>query len=179
MRVEARLGAQGLDRGGGVAGRAEPLEPGVEQPPTPLGYDGRDTATSLSMGVGNLVVNVGWKLAVAAIYAGAYQLTTLRIPAEASWAWAALLRPRPRLMLCQPRGCVCSGPATSSTTRAGTTTLDGARQTWVPMTAFPFWLPLALAGFKPWMIVLEQSISLTYQFFIHTSRRNSRSRPGC
>jgi sterol desaturase/sphingolipid hydroxylase (fatty acid hydroxylase superfamily) len=44
------------------------------------------------------------------------------------------------------------------------------RQTWVPMTYLPFWLPLAVAGFKPWMIMLEQAISLFFQFFLHTER---------
>jgi hypothetical protein len=51
------------------------------------------------------------------------------------------------------------------------------RQTWVPMTYFPFWLPLALIGIKPWMIVLQQSISLVYQFGIHTERVGRLWRP--
>jgi len=51
------------------------------------------------------------------------------------------------------------------------------RQTWVPMAALPFWLPLALLGFKPWMIILQQAISLTYQFFIHTERVGKLPRP--
>ena len=33
------------------------------------------------------------------------------------------------------------------------------RQTWTPMTSLPFWLPLALLGFAPWMILLAQSWS--------------------
>ena len=44
------------------------------------------------------------------------------------------------------------------------------RQSWTPFTALPFWLPLALLGFAPWMILLQQSISLLYQFFLHTER---------
>lgn len=44
------------------------------------------------------------------------------------------------------------------------------RQTWTPMTALPFWLPLAFAGFEPWMILLAQSWSLLYQFWLHTER---------
>ncbi len=38
------------------------------------------------------------------------------------------------------------------------------------MTALPFWAPLALLGFAPWMILLQLSISLIYQFWIHTER---------
>ncbi len=44
------------------------------------------------------------------------------------------------------------------------------RQTWVPMTYLPFWLPLPLLGFEPWMVLLAQSWSLIYQFFLHTER---------
>jgi sterol desaturase/sphingolipid hydroxylase (fatty acid hydroxylase superfamily) len=44
------------------------------------------------------------------------------------------------------------------------------RQTWVPMTYFPFWLWLPLVGFEPWMVLLAQSWSLIYQFWIHTER---------
>jgi sterol desaturase/sphingolipid hydroxylase (fatty acid hydroxylase superfamily) len=45
------------------------------------------------------------------------------------------------------------------------------------MTYFPFWLPLALIGIPPWMIVLEQSVSLVYQFGIHTERVGRLWRP--
>ena len=38
------------------------------------------------------------------------------------------------------------------------------------MTALPFWAPLALLGFAPWMILMQLAISLTYQFWIHTER---------
>src|SRR5206468_3352081 len=44
------------------------------------------------------------------------------------------------------------------------------RQTWVPMTYLPFWLPLLLVGFPPWMVLLAQSWSLIYQFGLHTER---------
>ena len=44
------------------------------------------------------------------------------------------------------------------------------RQTWVPMTYFPFWMPIALLGFPPWMILTMQAVSLIYQFWIHTER---------
>ena len=44
------------------------------------------------------------------------------------------------------------------------------RQSWVPMTYLPFWLPLLLVGFAPWMVLLAQSWSLIYQFGLHTER---------
>ena len=51
------------------------------------------------------------------------------------------------------------------------------RQPWTPFTSLPFWLPLAFLGFAPWMILLQQSISLIYQFFIHTERIRKLPRP--
>ena len=51
------------------------------------------------------------------------------------------------------------------------------RQTWVPMTYLPFWLPLLLLGFPPWMVLLAQSWSLIYQFGLHTERIGKLPRP--
>jgi sterol desaturase/sphingolipid hydroxylase (fatty acid hydroxylase superfamily) len=38
------------------------------------------------------------------------------------------------------------------------------------MTGLPFWAPLALLGFAPWMIVVQKSINLLYQYWIHTEK---------
>ena len=51
-----------------------------------IGYDLRDSRTSITMGLGNVVINVGWKGVVVIIYAALYELTPLRIPADAWWA---------------------------------------------------------------------------------------------
>jgi sterol desaturase/sphingolipid hydroxylase (fatty acid hydroxylase superfamily) len=145
------------------------------------GYDKRDTATSLSMGLGNLGVNVGWKLVVAAIYAGVYELTPLRVPSDAWWAWVLLFFADDlayywfHRVSHEVRVFWASHVVHHSSRHYNLST--ALRQTWVPMTAFPFWLPLAAVGIKPWMIVLEQSISLTYQFFIHTERVRTLPRP--
>src|SRR5581483_3581330 len=43
------------------------------------------------------------------------------------------------------------------------------RQPWTEaVTGYWFWLPLPLLGFHPAAVVLQMSISLIYQFFIHT-----------
>jgi sterol desaturase/sphingolipid hydroxylase (fatty acid hydroxylase superfamily) len=142
--------------------------------PALAGYDARDTATSLSMGAGNLVINVAWKLVVAAIYAGAYELTPLRIPSGAWWAWVLLFFADDlayywfHRVSHEVRLFWASHVVHHSSRHYNLST--ALRQTWVPMTALPFWLPLALIGLPPWMILLQQSISLTYQFFIHTER---------
>ncbi|MGV7750612.1 sterol desaturase family protein, partial [Mycobacterium kansasii] len=46
-----------------------------------LGYDLRDARTSLTMGIGNVVINLGWKLVVLAALAGAYLLAPVHLPA--------------------------------------------------------------------------------------------------
>jgi sterol desaturase/sphingolipid hydroxylase (fatty acid hydroxylase superfamily) len=43
------------------------------------------------------------------------------------------------------------------------------RQTWTgSFTSFVFWIPLVLIGFHPVMIIMQKSISLIYQYWIHT-----------
>jgi sterol desaturase/sphingolipid hydroxylase (fatty acid hydroxylase superfamily) len=55
-----------------------------------VGYDLKDTGTSLSMGIGNVVINVGWKLVVVTIYAALYELTPLRLDPHNPLTWIAL-----------------------------------------------------------------------------------------
>ncbi len=43
-----------------------------------------------------------------------------------------------------------------------------ARQTWLPFTAFVFWIPLVLIGFDPTLVLLFQLASLFYQSLVHT-----------
>jgi sterol desaturase/sphingolipid hydroxylase (fatty acid hydroxylase superfamily) len=51
------------------------------------------------------------------------------------------------------------------------------RQTWTPFGSLVFWAPLALVGVPPWAIFLVQSVSLLYQFFLHTERVGRLPRP--
>ena len=146
-----------------------------------LGYERRDTATSLTMGLGNVFINIGWKVAVVGIYAALYELTPLRIPADAWWAWVLLFFADDLAYYWfhrvghEVRVFWASHVVHHSSQHYNLST--ALRQTWVPMAALPFWLPLALLGFKPWMIILQQAISLTYQFFIHTERVGKLWRP--
>jgi|SRR5579884_2809864 len=146
-----------------------------------LGYDARDTATSLAMGSGNVLINLVWKLVVVAGYAAVYEVTPLRIPPHAWWAWVLLFFADDlayywfHRVSHEVRVFWASHVVHHSSRHYNLST--ALRQTWVPMTAFPFWLPLAAIGFKPWMILLQQAVSLTYQFFIHTERVRRLPRP--
>ena len=55
-----------------------------------VGYESRDTRTSLTMGGGNVAINAVWKFVVLIAYAGLYELTPLRMPADAWWTYVLL-----------------------------------------------------------------------------------------
>jgi sterol desaturase/sphingolipid hydroxylase (fatty acid hydroxylase superfamily) len=139
-----------------------------------VGYEQRDTTTSLSMGLGNVVINLVWKLAVLAVYAGIHELTPLRLPADSPLTWVALFFADDLAYYwfhrChhEVRFFWASHVVHHSSVHYNLST--ALRQTWTPMTALPFWVPLAVAGFEPWMILLAQSWSLIYQFWLHTER---------
>jgi sterol desaturase/sphingolipid hydroxylase (fatty acid hydroxylase superfamily) len=139
-----------------------------------VGYEPRDTRTSLTMGLGNVAVNAVWKFAVVALYAALYELTPLRIPAGAWWAWVLLFFADDlayywfHRVSHESRLFWASHVVHHSSQHYNLST--ALRQTWVPMTYVPFWLPLPLLGFEPWMILLAQSWSLIYQFGLHTEK---------
>lgn len=145
------------------------------------GYERRDTATSLSMGLGNVFINIGWKVVVLAVYAGLHELTPLSIPADAWWAWVLLFFADDLAYYAyhrvshEVRVFWASHVVHHSSQHYNLST--ALRQTWTPMTALPFWVPLALAGFEPWMILTQQAVSLIYQFWIHTERIGRLPRP--
>lgn len=139
-----------------------------------VGYAIRDTRTSLTMGLGNVAINVGWKIVVLATYAGLYELTPLRLSPHDWWTWVILFFADDfsyywfHRVSHESRFFWASHVVHHSSEHYNLST--ALRQTWVPMTYFPFWLWLPLLGFAPWMILLAQSWSLIYQFWIHTER---------
>ena len=146
-----------------------------------VGYELRDTRTSLAMGIGNVTVNVLWKLVVVAIYAALYELTPLRLDPHDPWVWVLLFFADDfsyywfHRISHESRGFWASHVVHHSSQHYNLST--ALRQTWVPMTYLPFWLPLLLLGFAPWMVLLAQSWSLIYQFFLHTERVGRLPRP--
>jgi sterol desaturase/sphingolipid hydroxylase (fatty acid hydroxylase superfamily) len=139
-----------------------------------VGYELRDTRTSLTMGLGNVAINTVWKLAVVVIYAGLYELTPLRMPADRWWTYVILFFADDlsyywfHRIHHEVRVFWASHVVHHSSEHYNLST--ALRQTWTPMTSLPFWAGLALLGFQPWMILTQQSISLIYQFWIHTER---------
>ena len=146
-----------------------------------LGYEVRDSLTSVSMGVGNVIINVGWKVVVLVVYSWAYLLAPVHLSASNPWTWVALFVADDFVYYWYHRYhhtirlFWASHVVHHSSQRYNFST--ALRQPWTPFTSLPFWLPLAFLGFAPWMILLQQSISLFYQFFIHTERIEKLPRP--
>ena len=126
------------------------------------------------MGIGNVTVNVVWKLAVVAVYAALYELTPLRLDPADWWFWVLLFFADDlayywfHRVSHESRVFWASHVVHHSSQHYNLST--ALRQTWVPMTYLPFWLPLLLLGFPPWIVLLAQSWSLIYQFGLHTER---------
>ncbi|MEG3635638.1 sterol desaturase family protein [Micromonospora palythoicola] len=145
------------------------------------GYEARDTATSLTMGAGSQVIGVPWKLLTIGLYAAAYTISPVRLSPGDWWVWVLLFfaddfayywfhRAHHEVRLLWAGHVVHHSSVFFNFSTA-------LRQSWTPMTSLPFWLGLALLGIPPWMIFLQQSISLLYQFFLHTERINLLPRP--
>ena len=145
------------------------------------GFEVRDTATSLSMGIGSLVVGLPWKAVVVVAYAGLYSVSPWQLPVDAWWTWVLLFFADDvayywfHRLHHEMRVLWASHVVHHSSQYYNLST--ALRQSWTPMTSLPFWLPLALVGFPPWMILLQQAISLIYQFFLHTERVGRLWRP--
>ncbi|RJS46072.1 sterol desaturase family protein [Nocardioides cavernaquae] len=139
-----------------------------------LGYSAKDSRTSIAMGLGNVIVNLGWKLVVVAAYAGAFLLAPWHLPADNPLTWIVLFfaddfiyywyhRTHHTVRVLWASHVVHHSSEFYNLSTA-------LRQPWTPFSSLPYWIPLALLGFSPWMILLAQSWNLLYQFFIHTER---------
>src|SRR3954451_14837227 len=146
-----------------------------------VGYEFKDSRTSMLMGTGNVLINGVWKLAVLAAYAGLYELAPWHLSADSPFVWVALFFADDlsyywfHRVSHESRLFWASHVVHHSSRFYNLST--ALRQTWVPMTYAPFWLWMRLVGFAPWMVLLAQAWSLIYQFWIHTERIGRLPRP--
>jgi sterol desaturase/sphingolipid hydroxylase (fatty acid hydroxylase superfamily) len=145
-----------------------------------LGYEKKDAATSITMGLGSLLFDAMWKIPIVAIYTALYELTPLRVPVL--W-WTVLL-----MVLAQDffyywshRGhhvirilWACHVVHHSSKRFNFSTAL---RQPWTSLTTWVFYVPMVLAGVHPAALAFCSSANLVYQFWIHTERIDKLPRP--
>ncbi|MEU9581344.1 sterol desaturase family protein [Streptomyces chilikensis] len=137
------------------------------------GYEAKDAATSIGMGLGSLLWDFLWKIPIVAVYTVVHELTPLRIPVL-WWTVLLMLLAQDFLYYWSHRGhhvirllWACHVVHHSSRRFNLTTAL---RQPWTSLTAWPFYLPLIALGVHPAALAFLNSVSLVYQFWIHTER---------
>jgi sterol desaturase/sphingolipid hydroxylase (fatty acid hydroxylase superfamily) len=140
--------------------------------PEVKGYEKRDTAASLTMGLANVFVSGFTKLLSIPFFIVLYEHRILDI-GGAWWAWIILLfaddlcyywfhriHHDVRILW------ACHVNHHSSQHFNFSTALRQPLLT--PLTGPLFWAPLPLIGFPPWMVLTAQAWSLLYQFWLHT-----------
>jgi sterol desaturase/sphingolipid hydroxylase (fatty acid hydroxylase superfamily) len=139
-----------------------------------VGYQSKDTMTSMSMGTGALVVNGLFRLVMLVAFAALFELAPVKLSPAHWWTWVLMLLGQELVFYGYHRAShrvrlLWAGHQVhhSSTHYNFSTAL---RQKWTPYFQLPFWAPLALLGIPPWMILTGLSIDLVYQFFVHTEK---------
>jgi len=136
-------------------------------------YEFKDAAASISMGLGNVFIGIFAKVLVLAALTYIYvNFRFFTIPFT-WWAWVLVLFAEDFLYYWfhrishENRFFWASHVVHHSSQKYNLST--ALRQTWSgSFISFIFWLPLALLGFHPVMILAQMSISLIYQYWIHT-----------
>lgn len=137
-----------------------------------LGYTGKDTAASLSMGIGYLVFAAAFALLTVPLYVFLSQYAFFDL-AGYWWTWPMLVVAEDFCYYWYHR---CSHEIRvlwashvnhHSSRRYNLST--ALRQSWTtPATSWIFWVPLVLLGFPVEFILLQKGINLLYQYWIHT-----------
>ncbi|MCD2188411.1 sterol desaturase family protein [Actinomycetospora soli] len=138
------------------------------------GYERRDTITSVVSGMVALLFNAVARGVALLGYAVLYELTPLRLDPSSPWTWVGVLLGVDLLWYCYHRTAHrvrlvwAAHQAHHNSEYFNFST--AARQKWNPWFEMLFWVPLPLLGVPPWMIFTAFSITLVYQFFVHTER---------
>jgi sterol desaturase/sphingolipid hydroxylase (fatty acid hydroxylase superfamily) len=141
-------------------------------PPGAKGYERRDSWASLSMGLGNVVVAALTKSLAVGLYFAAYQLRLFEIGAGAA-AWVLLFFAEDFCYYWFHRfhhevRFFWAAHVNHHSSRYFNLSTALRQSFTTPLTGPIFWVPLALLGFHPLMILTAQAVSLIYQFWIHT-----------
>jgi sterol desaturase/sphingolipid hydroxylase (fatty acid hydroxylase superfamily) len=136
-------------------------------------YETKDAITSLTMGIGNVLLGLISKTLVFMVFIYLYANFRIFTVPFAWWAWILLLFIEDLVYYWfhrishENRFFWASHVVHHSSQKYNLST--ALRQTWSGgFLAFVFWLPLPLLGFHPVMILAQMSISLIYQYWIHT-----------
>ncbi|MEZ0542446.1 sterol desaturase family protein [Fibrella arboris] len=137
-------------------------------------YEAKDSASSITMGIGSVVVGFAGKALALGAYTLVYQFRLFTIDMAQGWPWVALFFAEDfsyywfHRISHESRWFWASHVVHHSSQKYNLST--AVRQTWTGTLtgSFIFWLWLPLIGFSPLAVMTMQSISLLYQFWIHT-----------
>src|SRR5512141_150924 len=135
-------------------------------------YEWKDTAASLTMGIGNVLIGLLTKAMAFAVFSVLYKFA----PAPLGFAWwvwpLAFFADEISYYTFHRTSHECrlfwaSHVVHHSSQRYNLST--ALRQSWTgTFMGWVFWMWLPLLGFRPMMVLTIQAISLLYQFWIHT-----------
>ena len=136
-------------------------------------YEFKDAGTSILMGLGNVAIGLFTKGLVLGIFYLTYNFYHLFEISFVWWTWLILLFAEDfcyywfHRISHESRLFWASHVVHHSSQKYNLST--ALRQTWSgSFYTFIFWLPLVLIGFHPVMVLVQMSISLIYQYWIHT-----------
>lgn len=140
--------------------------------PPIVGYELKDSAASLTMGLGSIGIGVIAAFLRVPFFAWLYEHRFLDLGA-AWWSWILLLFAEDccyywfHRLHHEVRVLWAAHVVHHSSQHYNLST--ALRQPWVtPFSGPIFWAPLPLLGFSPAMVLIAQSWSLLYQFWLHT-----------
>ena len=135
-------------------------------------YEPKDTAASLTMGIGNVVVGLVSKGMVFALFTWVHKFALFQLGYQ-RWVWVlAFFADDFSYYWFHRTSHECrffwaSHVVHHSSQHYNLST--ALRQTWTgAFFGFVFWLWMPLVGFQPIMIFTMQAVSLLYQFWVHT-----------
>lgn len=143
--------------------------------PGPASYHTRDSWTSISMGLVSIATMGAWKFVALLGYAAIYAyLAPWQLSATQWYTWVIAILGVDVLfyayhrMAHRVRLIWATHQAHHSSEYFNFAT--ALRQKWNNSGEILMWIPLPLLGVPPWMVFASFSISLIYQFWIHTER---------
>ena len=136
------------------------------------GYEQRDTAASLTMGLANVIVSGLLKLVPIPLFVVLYDHRIADI-GGAWWTWIVLLFAEDLCYYWFHRvhhevRLFWSAHVNHHSSRYFNLSTALRQPLLTPLTGPIFWAPLPLIGFAPWMVLTAQAWSLLYQFWLHT-----------
>ena len=136
-------------------------------------YDNRDAWASLGMGVGNIVIAVALKVLWFALFIWLYEFRLFDLDPRLAWVWVLGIVLQDFCFYWYHRFShrvrLFWGAHVNHHSSQAFNFTTALRQSWTtPLYSSAFFIPLPLLGFHPVVVYTLQSISLIYQFFLHT-----------